>query len=178
MRRISEFPPAELPKPSPPKKKVGSAHSDRDSWTLTMFHHQYEFKPVFSIPPSSVRQRNETVEVATVEDVCDQHNPDRISQTLHRFHNLDIHSPTPSPVFVHKPSFTSKPLVEASLDDIFGSDDDLDWDVEFEADFADDELEDDEDEDEDYDTLDSNSVARYISAFLGPVTDSDDEDFE
>ena len=25
MRRISEFPPAELPKPSPPKKKVGSA---------------------------------------------------------------------------------------------------------------------------------------------------------
>ena len=178
MRRISEFPPAELPKPSPPKKKVGSTQLEWDSRILTMFHPQYEFKPVFSIPPSPARQGNETVEVATVEDVCDQHNPDRISQTLHRFHNLDIHSPAPSPIFVHKPPFTSKPLVEASNDDIFGSDDDLDYDIEFEADFADDELEDDDDEDEDYDTLDPNSVARFICAFLGPVSDSDDEDFE
>jgi len=31
MRRISEFPPAELPKPSPPKKKVGSTHPATDS---------------------------------------------------------------------------------------------------------------------------------------------------
>jgi len=139
-----------------------------------MFHSQYEFKPVFSIPPSPVPQRSETVGVASVEDVCDQHTPDRISQTLHRFHNLDIHSTTPSPIYIHKPSFTSKPLVEASLDDIFGSDSDLD--IEFEADFADDELEDDDDEDDDYDTLDPNSVAHFICAFLGPVADSDDED--
>lgn len=143
-----------------------------------IFRSQYEFKPVFSIPSPPARQREETVEVATVEDAFDHHTPDRISQTLHRFHNLDIHSPTPSPIYIHKPSFTSKPLVEASHDDIFGPDGDLDGDIEFEADFADDELEDDEDEDEDYDTLDPNSVARFISAFLGPVTDSDDEDFE
>ena len=120
----------------------------------------------------------ETVEVASVEDDCDRHFPDRISQTLHCFHNLDIHSPTPSPIYVRKPSFTSKPLIEASHDDIFDSDDDLDCDFEFEADFADDELEGDDEEDEDYDTLDPNSVARFIYDFLGPATDSDDEDFE
>jgi len=140
-----------------------------------MFHSQYDFKPVFSIPSSSPRQRNDTVEVAPVEIDRDHHTPDRISQTLHRFHNLDIHSPTPSPIYVRKPSFASKPLVEASYDDIFGSDGS---DLEFEVDFADDELEDDDEEDEDYDTLDPNSVARYISAFLDPLTDSDDEDFE
>jgi len=153
MRRISELPPAEPPKPSPPKRK-------------------YDFKPVFS--KSSPQQRNDTVEVVSVESYCDNHTPDRISQTLHRFHNLDIHSSTPSPIYVRKPSFTSKPLVEASLDDIFGYDDDL----EFEADFADDELEDVDEEDEDYDTLDPNSVARYICAFLDPMAVSDDEDFE
>ena len=140
-----------------------------------MFHAQYDFKPVFSIPP---RQRNETVEVASVENDRDHHTPDRISQTLHRFHNPDTHSPTPTPIHVRKPSFSSKPLIEASHDDIFGSDDGLDYDIEFEADFADDELEGDDEEDEDYDTLDPNSVARFICDFLGPVTDSDDEDFE
>jgi hypothetical protein len=114
-------------------------------------------------------RRNDTVEVASVEEFCDHHTPDRISQTLHRFHNLDIHSPTPSPIYIRKPSFTSKPLVEASHDDIFDSDDDLDCDFEFEADFADDELEDDDEEDEDYDTLDPNSMARYICAFLDPM---------
>ena len=145
---------------------------------MTTFHSQYDFKPVFSIPPSPALQRNETVEVASVEGDCDRHFPDRISQTLHRFHNLDIHSPTPSPIYIRKPPFASKPLVEASHDDIFDSDDDFDRGFEFEADFADDELEDDDEEDEDYDTLDPNSVARFISAFLGPVTDSDDEDFE
>ena len=143
-----------------------------------MFLPQYDFKPVFSIPPSSTRQRNETVEVASAEGYCDRHFPDRISQTLHRFYNLDIHSPSPSPVHIRKPSITSKPLVEASHDDIFDSEDDFDCGLEFEADFADDELEDDDEEDEDYDTLDPNSVARFISEFLGPVTDSDDEDFE
>jgi hypothetical protein len=71
-----------------------------------------------------------------------------------------------------------KPLVDAPYDDIFDSDDDLDSDFEFEADFADDELEDEEEEDEDYDTLDPNSMARYISDFLDPVAYSDDEDFE
>ena len=68
--------------------------------------------------------------------------------------------------------------MEASIDDIFGSDGELDDDLEFEADFADDELEDDEEEDEDYDTLDPNSLAHYISAFLDPYVDSDDEYFE
>ncbi|KAF9646182.1 hypothetical protein BDM02DRAFT_3119021 [Thelephora ganbajun] len=161
MRRISELPPtpAEPPKPSPQKRK-------------------YDFKPVFSIPSPSPQRKNGTVEVAPVEDCYDHHTPNRISQTLHRYHNLDIHSPVPSPIYVRKASFTSKPLVEASHDDIFGSGGDLDCDFEFEADFADDELEDDDEEDEDYDTLDPNSVARYICAFLGPLSDSDDEDFE
>jgi len=139
---------------------------------------QYDFKPVFSLPSPPPQQKNDTVEVASVESHCDPHTPDRISQTLHRFHNLDIHSPTPSPIYVRKPSFTSKPLVEASNDDIFGSDSDLDYEFEFEAEFADDELEDEDEEDEDYDTLDPESVVRYISAFLDPITDSDDEDFD
>ena len=144
---------------------------------LTMFHAQYDFKPVFSIPSSSPRQKNDTVEVASVESYCDQRNPDRISQTLHRSHNLDVHSSTPPPIYVRKPSFTSKPLIEASNDDIFGSGSNPCRDFEFEADFADDELEED-DEDEDYDTLDASSVARYICDFLDPVTDFDDDDFE
>jgi len=158
MRKISELPPAEPPKPSPPKRK-------------------YDFKPVFSIPSSTTQQKNDTVEVAPAESLRDDHAPERISQTLHRFHNLDIHSPTPAPIYVRKPSFASKPLIEASHDDIFDSDDDLDCELGFEADFADDELEDDDEED-DYDTLDPDAVARYISAFLDPISDSDDEDFE
>lgn len=145
---------------------------------LITFYSQYDFKPVFSIPSPSPRQGNDTAEVAPVESHCDSHNPEKISQTLQSFHDLDIHSPAPSPIHIRKPSFTLKPLVEASLDDIFGSDDDLDCELEFEADFADDELEDDDEEDEDYDTLDPGSVARYLSAFLGPIDDSDDEDFE
>lgn len=145
---------------------------------FTTFHPQYDFKPVFSIPSPAPQRRTDVVEVASVESCYDNHTPDRISQTLHRPHNLDIHSPTPSPVCVRKPSFTSKPLIEASHDDIFGSDDDLDCELEFEVDFADDELEDNEEEDEDYDTLDPDAVARYLSAFLDPVSDSDDEDFE
>jgi hypothetical protein len=144
---------------------------------FTTFHSQYDFKPVFSVPSSTPQQENKTVKVAPVESCCDDHASDRISQTLHRFHNLDIHSPTPSPIHVRKPLFASKPLVEASHDDIFGSDDDLDCELEFEVDFADDELEDDDEED-DYDTLDPDAVARYISAFLDPMSDSDDEDFE
>ena len=144
---------------------------------FTIFHSQYDFKPVFSIPSSAPQQRNDAVEIVPAESRFDNNTPDRISQTLHRFHNLDIHSPNPSPIFVRKPSFTSKPLVEASLDDIFGSND-LDCKLEFEADFADDELEDDDEEDEDYDTLDPDAVARYICAFLDPISDSDDEDFE
>lgn len=92
---------------------------------------------------------------------------------------MDVHSPpSSSPVHIRKPSFTSKPLVEASHDDIFDCDDDVDCDLEFEADFADDELEDEEEEDEDYDTLDSNSITRYICDFLDPIPYSDDEDFE
>jgi len=145
---------------------------------FTMLHSQYDFKPVFSIPSSAPQQRKETVQIAPVESYCDNYAPEKISQTLHRFHNLDIHSPTPSPIYVRKPSFASKPLVEASYDDIFGSDDDLDCELGFEADFADDELEDEDDEDEEYDTLDPDAVARYICAFLDPISDSDDEDFE
>ena len=95
-----------------------------------------------------------------------------------RFHNLDIHSPTASPIYTRKPSFISKPLIEASHDDIFDYDDDVDCDFEFEVDFADDELEDEEEEDEDYDTLDPNSITRYICDFLEPISYSDDEDFE
>jgi len=140
---------------------------------LTMFHSQYDFKPVFSIPSSSPQKKNDTAEVAHVNN----RTPDRVSQTLHHFHNPDIHSSTPSPIYARKPSFASKPLVEASHDDIFDSDDDLDCDFEFQADFADDELEGDDDDD-DYDTLDPSSVARYICAFLDPVFDSDEEGFE
>jgi len=161
MRRISELPPApaEPPKPSPPKRK-------------------YDFKPVFSLPSPSPRQKNDTVEVASVDDYSDQHNPERISQTIHRFRSLDIHSPPASPIYVRKPSFTSKPLIEASNEDIFDYGDDMDRDFGFEADFADDELEDEEDEDEEYDTLDPNSITRYICDFLDPIPYSDDEDFE
>ncbi|KAF9784090.1 hypothetical protein BJ322DRAFT_893936 [Thelephora terrestris] len=161
MRRISELPPvvAEPPKPSPPKRK-------------------YDFKPVFYLPSSPPREKKQTVEVASAEEYCGQRTPDRISQTFHRFHDLDVHSPVPSPIHTRKPSFTSKPLVEASLDEIFDYSDDFDCDFEFEADFADDELEDEDEEDEDYDTLDPNSIARYISDFLDPVAYSDDEEFE
>lgn len=137
-------------------------------------HSQYDFKPVFYLPSPSPREQSDTVEVASVEDYCDQHAPERIPQTFHRFHNLDIHSP----VHTRKPSFTTKPLVEASHDDIFDYDNDLDCDLEFEADFADDELEDEDEEDEDYDTLDPNTMARYISDFLDSIAYSDDEEFE
>lgn len=161
MRRISELPPApaEPPKPSPPKRK-------------------FDFKPVFYIPSPPPREKNDTAQVASVEECYDQRAPDGISQTLHRLRDLELHSPAPSPIHIRKPSFITKPLVEASYDDIFDYDDDLDCDLEFEADFADDELEDEDEDDEDYDTLDPNSLARYISDFLDPVTYSDDEEFE
>lgn len=97
---------------------------------------------------------------------------------VHRFHNLGVHSRPTSPIYIRKPSFISKPLIEASHDDIFDYDDDTDCDLEFEADFADDELEDEDEEDEEYDTLDPNSINRYICDFLDPVSYSDDEDFE
>jgi hypothetical protein len=133
---------------------------------------------VFSLPSSPPRPKDDTVEVASVEEYRDQHASEGIiSQTLHRFHNLDIHAHDPSPLYVRKPSFVSKPLVEASHDDIFDCDDDFDCDFEFEVDFADDELE-DEEEDEDYDTLDPSSMARYLSDFLDPIYYSDDEDFD
>lgn len=138
---------------------------------------QYDFKPVFSLPSPSPQQRNDAIKVAPVADHCDPRTPDRITPAFDRFRNFEIHSPIPTPIH-RKPSFISKPLVEASIDDIFGSDGELDDDLDFEADFADDELEDDEEEDEDYDTLDPNSLAHYISAFLDPYVDSDDEYFE
>lgn len=144
-----------------------------------MFHSQYDFKPVFSLPSSISSQRNDAVEVSSKEDNFKQHTPDKISQTLHHFHKLDLHlnSPAPSPIFIRKPSFTSKPLIEASNDDIFGSDTDLDH----EADFADDELESDYEGDEDYDTLDSSSGIRFICEFLDPYdsdSDCDEDDFD
>lgn len=179
MRRISELPPApvEPPKPSPPKRKVGFTHHQGLFTNTDLSHSQYDFKPVFSLPPSP-RQNNDTVEVASAEEYCDQHNPDRISQTVHRFHHLDINSPTTSPTYTRKPSFISKPLIEASNDDIFDDDSDMDCDFGFEADFADDELEDEDEEDDEYDTLDPNSITRYICDFLDPIDYSDDEDFE
>ena len=173
MRKISELSPAELQKPSPPpKRKVRSTHPE-GAPKLTTPYSQFDFKPVFSLPSPSPQPRNDTIKVDPIASHCDGPTPDRITQVLHPFHDLEIHSPIPSPVH-RKPSFILKPLVEASIDDIFDSDDDL----EFEADFADDELEDDEEEDEDYDTLDPNSLARYISAFLDPFIDSDDEYYE
>ena len=143
-----------------------------------IFHFQFDFKPIFLLSPASPRWKNDTVEVASAEEYCDQHNPDRISQTVHCFHDLDIHSPTTttSPIYIRKLPFILKPLIEASLDDIFDCDDNTDF--EFEADFADDELGDEEEEEEDYDTLDLNSITRYICDFLDPMACSDDEDFE
>ena len=138
-------------------------------------HSQYDFKPVFSVPSP---QKRDTIAVASVEHLPDQRATDGISQAIRHFHNLDLNYPAPSSLHVRKPSFITKPLVEASYEDIFDSDDDLDCDLEFEADFADDELEDYEDEDEDYDTLDPSSITRYICDFLDPIFYSDDEDFE
>ena len=143
-----------------------------------IFRFQFDFKPVFSLPSSTPPQSNDTVKVASVEECCDPHISDRISQTVHLFHNVDIHSTTTSPIHIRKPSFVSKPLIEASHDDIFDYDDDVDCHSEFETDFADDELEDEDEEDEEYDTLDPNSMARYICDFLDPMPYSDDEDFE
>ena len=132
---------------------------------------------MFSRPLPSPQPKNDAVEVVSVQSHCDLHTPDRTPQTPDRLHDPDTHSPaSSSPIYVRKPPLTSKPLVEASDDDIFGSDSDLDCEFKFEADFADDELEEDDEEDEDCDTLDPDSMVRHISAFLDPFTDSDDDD--